>query len=360
MHSQADIHFMRSALELGKRGLGRVAPNPSVGCIIVQDGVIVGRGRTADGGRPHAEAVALKQAGRAANGATAYVTLEPCASPGREGPCAPALVQAGIKRVVVACLDENPDVYKKGIQILEDAGIDVVLGILEQEARAMHSGFFLNLSEKRPFITLKTACSLDGKIALLSGQSKWITGELARKHAHQLRSNHDAILVGVGTALADDPMLSTRLDGVDHNITRIVMDRDLKLPVSSRLVQSAKDLSLIIFHEQDGSDELENAGAMLRKVDCSDLTACMAVLTEMGVTRLLVEGGGQIHTSFLTAGLCDEMLIYRAPTVLGADAVSCFSDMGIEDLTNRYDFEHAKVQKLGVDVLETYKFKNRA
>jgi diaminohydroxyphosphoribosylaminopyrimidine deaminase / 5-amino-6-(5-phosphoribosylamino)uracil reductase len=234
MENDLDIHFMRQALALARRGLGRTWPNPSVGCVIVKNDHVVGCGRTAESGRPHAEAAALQEAGADAKGATAYVSLEPCAVSGREGACAPALVRAGIKRAVIACMDTNPLVFGQGIEILKEAGVDVTFGVLEEDAQELNKGFFLRFSEERPLITLKTACSLDGKVALANGQSQWITGELARRHVHSLRVQHDAVLVGIGTVKADDPMLNARVDGLVHNTVRIILDSKLETPMESR------------------------------------------------------------------------------------------------------------------------------
>lgn len=304
MTSDIDIHYMRMALNYARRGIGRVAPNPSVGCVIVRDDMIVGRGRTAEGGRPHAEAAALDHAGELARGATAYVTLEPCAEHGREGPCAAALIKAGVAQVVVACHDLNPVVYKKGIAILEDAGIHVTFGVLEEDAIAMHKGFFLRVTENRPYITLKCAISADGKIAEAVGKRTQISGKLASRYMHLLRSQHDAILVGQMTEFVDKPQLTTRIEGYEHESLRVVLDK--------------------------------NVGETSQE------------LAEKGITRLLVEGGAKTHTSFLKTGLYDEVQLIKSPKILGEQGVDAADFMGERNLILQ------KTRPLGEDVLEIY------
>lgn len=347
MVSDNDIHFMRAAISFARRGLGNTRPNPTVGCIIVKDGRIIARGRTAQSGRPHAEAAALERAGPAARGATAYVSLEPCSRPGREGPCAEALVKAGIKRVVAACIDPNPAVNGSGMEILKANGVETLFGVLEEEARDVNRGFFLAVTEKRPLITLKLATARDGNIP----ESGWITGELARRHGHLERSQHDAILVGIGTVLKDDPLLTTRLEGVKHEIVRIILDSHLKIPLASRLVLSAHDAPLWIFHVDDPegkADALARAGVKLfpAQGDIGILPAVKAIARE-GITRLLVEGGPRVWASFISSGLYDRVLWYRAPGELpdGRPALPPGTDLGFQRIIER---------KLGQDLLEIY------
>tara|TARA_R110001592_G_scaffold79054_1_gene236708 strand:- start:38432 stop:39517 length:1086 start_codon:yes stop_codon:yes gene_type:complete len=357
MISDVDIHYMRSALALAQRGIGRTAPNPSVGCVIVKDGHVIARARTADLGRPHAEFLALEQAGAKAKGATLYVTLEPCTHHGRTPPCVEAIIQAKVKKVVIGALDANLQVHGQAKEILENAGIEVVQGVLEHECVEMNAGFFSCIQKNRPYVTLKTACTLDGKIALSSGESQWITGDLARKHAHLLRARHDAILVGVGTVLQDNPMLSTRLGGLDHNPVRVVLDTHLQTPLDSILLKTAYAIRLWIFHSDEGENvsSLIAGGAALHQCDPHDLKTVLAVLATRGITRVLVEGGAKVHASFLKQGLFDELVVYRAPTVLGGDAKNASGDLNIESLAARYDFERVHMQTLGDDVLEQYK-----
>ncbi len=367
MISQTDINYMRSAINLARRGLGRTAPNPSVGCVIVKDGAVIARARTNDLGRPHAEALALEQVtkGAGAQGATLYVTLEPCTHHGQTPPCAQAVIEAKIKRVVIGTLDRNPQVSGRSIAMLEEAGIIVELakGALEKECAALNEGFFnsINTIAPRPFVTLKTACSLDGKTALASGESQWITGPRARAHAHLVRARHDGVLVGVGTALKDDPMLSARIGGLDHNGVRMVLDTHLKTPVQSALVTSAYAKRLWLLHGRE--DEIKgDVGALIAANvqmfdvgDTKDLASVLAFLAKKGITRLLVEGGARLHASFLRSGLFDELLIYRAPVFLGEDARNVSGDFHIESLKERLDLEPIETIPLGADIMERYR-----
>ncbi len=357
--SEIDIQYMRSALALARRGVGRTSPNPSVGCVIVKDGVVISRARTADLGRPHAESIAIGDAGAKAHDATLYVTLEPCAHHGHTPPCVQTIIDAKVKRVVIGTMDINPDVNGKSVEMLKSAGIEVTLGVLEDECKELNSGFFKVMESNRPHVTLKMACSLDGKIALENGDSKWITGELACKHAHLLRSRHDAILVGVGTVLKDNPMLSTRFDGIDHNIVRVVLDTNLKTPVDSTLLKSAYAVRLWVFHgdeiEKDSDIPFIAGSAVLHQCDTSNLSEILKTLSEKGITRLLVEGGAQVHASFLKQGLFDELVVYRAPIILGSEAKSCSAALEINDLVNSYNFELSNTQRIGNDMIEFYK-----
>ncbi len=358
----SDIHHMKSALSLAGRGLGRTAPNPSVGCVIVKDGIIIARARTNDGGRPHAESTALSQAGAAAKGASLYVTLEPCAHHGQTPPCVDTIIDAGINRVIIGSKDVDPRTCGKSIQKLKDAGIEVITGILEDECNTLNAGFFSKITKNRPLVTLKMACSMDGKIALASGESQWITGTQARAHVHQIRSRHDAILVGVGTVIADNPSLTTRIDGLSHDVVRVVLDSDLSIPLDSKLVSTASNTPLCILHNANPRKGVGNAldkmGARLHETDCNNLVSVLELLAEQGITRLLVEGGAQIHASFLRVNICDELLIYRAPQIFGGGAKSAFADLDVDILSNSYKFEQVSVQKLGDDVLESYSYRH--
>lgn len=243
--------FMAHALALGRRGLGQVWPNPAVGCVIVQDGRIVGRGFTQPGGRPHAETMALKQAGDAGRGATVYVTLEPCCHHGQTTPCAQALIDAGVVHVVGAIQDSDPRVNGAGFDMLRAAGIKVTIGVCAEIAAGDHAGFFAKTTLGRPFLTLKLANSFDGRIATASGDSQWITGPQARRLVHGMRANHDAVLVGAGTARADDPMLTVRGLGLSHQPVRIVMSRKLDLPIDSALANSVQEAPLWLCHSDE-------------------------------------------------------------------------------------------------------------
>lgn len=360
MTSDMDIYHMRSAIALARRGVGRTAPNPSVGCVIVRDGVVLSRARTNDLGRPHAEFLALEALENNAEGATLYVTLEPCTHHGVTPPCVDAIIKAKVSRVVIGAMDVNPQVSGKSVGILEEAGIEVTSGVLNEECKAINEGFFSTIEKGRPFVTLKTACTLDGKIALKNGESQWITGEVARKHAHFLRSKHDAVMVGVGTVLKDNPMLTTRLDGLDHNAVRIVLDSKLQTPPDSILMKSAYAIRLFIFHSEQSDNEplLVAGGAHLHQCNPHNLEEVLGLLARQGITRVLVEGGAEVHASFLKAGLFDELVVYRAPTILGADAKGALPDLNLDSLSDRYDFECVEHQTLGEDILERYRRKS--
>ena len=359
-----DVWHMTAALNLARHGLGRVAPNPSVGCVVIKEGRVVGRGRTADGGRPHAEIVALDMAGENAEGATVYVSLEPCAHTGQTGPCAQALINAKVAKVVVAIEDSDPRVRAKGMEMLRDAGIEVVIGILEEKARNMNKGFFLRHSEGRPLISLKTATTLDSKIATRSGESKWITGGLARQRAHLIRAQHDAIAVGVNTVIADDPSLTSRLHGNAHNITRVVFDTNLRLTGTEKIFDESADNPVWIVTCVDATDKkakpLVNAGADIITVSKdsdghADITEAMALLCEKGITRLLVEGGAGLMTSFMKADLFDMLYWFRAGSVFGADGRSAAQAMGVESVSQKINLNHVEGMTLGDDVLDIYR-----
>lgn len=355
MHSD-DIHFMRHALSLARRGLGRVWPNPAVGCVIVNKDIVVGTGWTQDGGRPHAETVALAQAGRQAKGGTAYVTLEPCAHHGKTPPCAEALIAAGIKRVVAACGDPDPRVAGVGLQKLRDAGMAVLEGVLEQEAKSLNTGFFLRLQENRPFITLKMGVSQDGMIAAAPRQKTIVTGPLSHAHAHLERSMHDAILIGAGTVRADDPLLTARVPGYTHRIMRFVLDTHLTLPLSSRLAQTAEG-DVCVYYAEDRHNNraaLEAAGIRCVQIHPHDLRAVMADLAHQGITRLLAEGGSAVYQSFLKAGLVDRVLRYEAPHMLGQGGLLALPPGFWEEQMQKWQLQGVEKRVLGKDLLEIY------
>jgi len=356
---------MHHALRLARRGLGRTAPNPAVGCVLVRDDIIVGRGWTAPGGRPHAETAALAQAGGRASGATAYVTLEPCSHHGQTPPCADALVAAGVARVVIAMTDPDHRVDGRGLERLRDAGIQVETGVLEDAARDVNAGFILHRTTDRPLVTLKVASSMDGRIATASGESRWITGPAARASGHLLRATHDAILIGAGTGVADDPELTCRLPGMeDRSPVRVVLDRHLRLPLTGRLVSSAASVPLVIFADA-GCDSLRrdaliDAGVDIRHVQPDaalrpDIAAVLHSLADSGITRLLVEGGGQIAASFLNAGLVDGIHWYRAGRVLGGDGLAALAPLEYANLAAAPRFQRMTSTPLGDDLLETWR-----
>ena len=324
----ADRRFMGLAIALGARGLGQVWPNPAVGCVLVRDGVIVGRGWTQPGGRPHAETVALARAGAAARGAVAYVSLEPCAHHGKTGPCCDALHAAGVARVVTALTDPDARVAGRGHARLRAAGIAVDEGVLADEARAVQAGFLMRVTQGRPLVTLKLAMTLDGRIATAAGESRWITGPEARRKVHALRASHDAVLVGAGTARADDPDLSVRDLGVARQPVRIVADARLSLPVDSRLGRSVEQAPVWLVHGPGAPADARVAwaarGAQLIEVavdhnGCLNPAQALAALGAAGLTRVLCEGGGQWAAALLGAGLVDRLVVFSAGHVFGAE-----------------------------------------
>jgi diaminohydroxyphosphoribosylaminopyrimidine deaminase/5-amino-6-(5-phosphoribosylamino)uracil reductase len=334
-----------------------VAPNPAVGCVIVSPiGRIVGRGWTKPGGRPHAETVALVQAGDAARGSTAYVTLEPCAHRGQTPPCAKALIEAGISRVVAALEDPDPRVKGKGFAMLRAAGVEVETGVLENDAAELNAGFLSRIEKARPLVTCKIAQDRDGHTVPPPGASPWITNEESRRFAHLLRAQHDAILVGVGTVVADDPMLDCRLPGLeDRSPLRVVLDTHLRLPESANLVQTAARIPTIVFTCADGGDYLARHGVEVLRVmhDAQgrpSLTAVLGVLAGRGITRLLVEGGATVIESFLREGLANWLEVFTAPTDLGEGATG-----RIEGLADPAKFEKIAVRRFSGDVLETWR-----
>jgi len=359
-----DRRHMGTALALARRGLGRVAPNPAVGCVLVKAGKVVGRGWTQPGGRPHAEAEALERAGEKAIGATAYVSLEPCAHHGQTPPCADAIVAAGIGRAVIAVKDPDPRVRGKGIAILRKAGVEVLEGLMEEEATAVNRGFFSRIVRKRPLVTLKLALSIDGRIATASGESQWITGAAARAHAHLLRAEHDAVLVGSGTAIADDPQLTVRLPGMeDRRPVRVVADGRLQLPLTHRLIASAQETPTWILTRKDCDKHrrraFEEAGCEIIQLpvhenELLDLRGGLTGLAQRGITRVLVEGGGRLAASLLEAELVDRLMVFRGPLVIGGLGVPGISGLSAERLADLPGFRLVDSQTLGDDLMTLY------
>jgi len=363
---------MRAALALAARGLGRVWPNPAVGCVLVRDQgdgvpVIIARGWTAPGGRPHAETLALTRAGGRARGSTAYITLEPCAHHGETPPCVDALIAAGIGRAVIAIEDPDPRVAGRGIAALEAAGIAVTTGVCAGEAQELNAGFLLRHRAGRPLVMLKTATSLDGRIATAAGKSRWITGEAARARGHLLRAQFDAILVGAGTVAADDPELTCRLPGLeDRSPVRIVMDSRLRTPVDARVIATAGVVPtwVIAAEGADRADRaraaaLEKAGAEVIEVAADGdgrpaVDAVLHALAGRGITRLLVEGGSEVTSAFLRAGRVDRLAWFRAARVLGGDGLGAIGPLGLAEPKDGPAFRRTGLVDLGQDVLETY------
>ncbi len=360
MASPEDLDHMRAAIALARRGVGSTAPNPSVGCVIVRDGRVVGRAATAPGGRPHAETQALAMAGEQARGATAYVTLEPCAHWGRTPPCCDALIEAGIARVVIALGDPDPRVNGEGLSRLRAASVAVEEGVLAAEAEDTLAGFLARVRLGRPLVTLKLASTLDGRIATRTGESQWITAEPARKAAHALRGRHDAVLVGVGTVLADNPDLTCRIPGYRPNpIVRVVADSHLRTPLTARIVATAGETPTWFLH-RDGADAgrqraLTDVGARLFVVTGGplgvDLPAALATLGDEGINRLMVEGGGQLAAGLLRDDLVDRIAWFHAPAVMGADGWPAAQAFGVEALAAMPRFVRCSVTPLGEDLL---------
>jgi diaminohydroxyphosphoribosylaminopyrimidine deaminase / 5-amino-6-(5-phosphoribosylamino)uracil reductase len=364
---EADRRFMQLALTLGRRGLGRTWPNPAVGAVVVKDGIIVGRGWTQPGGRPHAEPEALRRAGEAARGATLYVTLEPCSHVGKSPPCADAVIAAGIARVVAAIEDPNPLVAGQGHAKLRAAGIAVDVGPGAAEAARDHAGHFRRVRDKRPHVILKLAVSSDDKIAASGHKQVSITGEAAKARVHLLRAQSDAILVGIGTVLADDPKLTCRLPGMAaRSPVRVVLDRALRIPGDSRLVHSARETPLWLMAselaEAPAATKLAAAGAQVIRMAPNDtkhapgldLLAVLHALSERGITRLMVEGGSRIASSFVGAGLVDEIWLLRGPNAIGPDGIAALDALPLAAITQSPAFRVRASEMLDKDTLTVY------
>jgi diaminohydroxyphosphoribosylaminopyrimidine deaminase / 5-amino-6-(5-phosphoribosylamino)uracil reductase len=343
-NQRLDQRFMALALSLGRRGLGRTWPNPAVGAVIIKDGVIVGRGWTQASGRPHAEIEALRRAGEAARGATLYVTLEPCSHHGKSPPCADAVIAAGISRVVSALEDPNPEVAGKGHARLRAAGIAVDVGIGADEARHDHAGHILRFTKGRPYVLLKLAISADGKAAAGGRKPVSITGEAVRDRVHLRRAQSDAIMIGIGTALADDPLLTCRLPGMEkYSPVRVIADSILRLSLASRLVQSAHDIPVWALAgsrapQQAEFDLLASGVEVLRSpksTDPLDLTDILGFLAAKGITRLMVEGGPSLAAAFLAADLVDEAILFHSAKVVGPDGIDALDGAAMTALRQR-------------------------
>ena len=361
----ADQRFMALALALGRRGLGRTWPNPAVGAVVVKDGVILGRGWTQSGGRPHAEPEALRRAGEAARGATLYVTLEPCSHVGKSPPCADAIVAAGIARVVSAIEDPNPEVAGQGHARLRAAGIIVDIGLGAAEAVHDHAGHFRRVRDQRPHVIVKLAVSSDDKIAAAGHKPVAISGEAARARVHLLRAQCDAVLVGIGTVLADDPLLTCRLPGMEAlSPVRVVLDPRLRIPGTSRLVHSARETPLWVMAselaEAPAAMKLGAAGAQVIRLAPSktssglDLPAVLHALADKGITRLLVEGGARVASSFVAAGLVDEVWLLRGPDPIGADGVAALDALPLSAITQSPTLKVRASESLQKDTLTMY------
>ena len=362
----ADSGFMQLALTLGRRGQGRTWPNPAVGAVVVRDGVIVGRGWTQAGGRPHAEPVALAHAGEAARGATLYATLEPCSHVGKSPPCTDAIIASGVARVVSAIEDPNPEVAGQGHAKLRAAGIRVDIGLGAAEAAHDHAGHFRRIRDNRPHVILKLAVSADDMIGAAGRKPVTISGEAAKARVHLLRAHCDAILVGIGTVLADDPLLTCRLPGMEaRSPVRVVLDRALRIPGTTKLVHSARETPLWVMTsnlaEAPAAMKLGAAGAQVIRVATTttpppglDLAAVLHALAEKGITRLLVEGGARVASSFVTAGLVDEVWLLRGRDEIGADGVAALETLPLSSITQSPTFGVRASESLQKDTLTIY------
>ena len=361
--TETDQRFMAHALSLGARGLGRTWPNPAVGCVIVQGTRIVGRGWTQPGGRPHAEVMALRQSGPHASGATAYVTLEPCAHHGQTGPCADALIAAGITRVVTALTDPDPRVCGKGHAVLRAAGIDVTEGVLKDQARTANAGFLKRVTQGLPFVTLKLATTLDGRIATSEGQSRWITSPQSRRAVHALRLNHDAVLIGAGTARADDPDLTVRALGITHQPIRIVIDARLNHAPQSRLGQTAKTNPVWLCHThqapESAREEWAHTGATL--IECAseatqvNLTDALQRLASLGLTRILCEGVAALAASLINARLVDDLITFTGAKLIGAGGHPAIGQLAGAPLKDLPQLTLISTRQIGPDAMSHWR-----
>lgn len=352
-----DERFMRRALTLARKGLGSTSPNPAVGCVIVRDGEVVGEGWHLKAGTPHAEVHALRAAGRQAATADVYVTLEPCSHFGKTPPCADALVEARVARVFVGMTDPNPKVSGSGIERLRRAGIDVAEGFLESECRSINRPFIKHVTTGLPFVTLKSAMTLDGKTATRTGDSRWVTGEPARRHVHILRGVSDAVMVGIGTVIADDPMLTCRVDGGSDPL-RVVVDSGLSIPITAKLLNldsAARTLVATISDDSIRRGAIESLGAeVIRckedngRVDLGDL---LRKLGDKEVQSVLLEGGAGLAGSFFRNRLVDSCLFFYSPKILGGDGIGLFSGGNIERMAEAVPLENLSVRQCGTDIM---------
>lgn len=351
-----DEYYMRLALQLAEKARGQTGINPIVGCVLVKDGRIVGLGSHLQRGSHHAEVHALQMAGKEAEGSTAYVTLEPCSHFGRTPPCADRLIAEKVARVVVACADPNPQVAGTGIDKLRRHGIRVDVGVLEREARDLNEMFNKFIVSKLPFVTLKSATTLDGKIASKTGDSKWISGESSRAYVHMLRHRHQAIMVGVDTVIADDPLLTARLETPALQPVRLVVDSRLRIPLDARVVQDTAAKTVVLTTNQASIEQMLRLNALgVEVVKCGDgpqvdLRKALAVLTEREIGSVLLEGGGKLNGAMLAAGLVDKIVLFLAPKIVGGtDAPGAFAMAGFEKMSEAIALERVSVERFGDD-----------
>lgn len=353
-----DERWMKRALRLAARGRGRTSPNPMVGALLVRDGKLIGEGYHKKAGEAHAEIIAIKRAGDAARGATLYINLEPCSHYGKTPPCAPALIEAGVKRVVVGMEDPNPLVKGKGLETLRRAGLDVETGILEEECRRLNEAFCKYILKKEPFVMMKIASTLDGKIATQRGESKWITGEASRRFVHRLRDQVDGLLVGIGTILKDDPLLTARIRG-GRDPYRIILDSRLRIPEGARVVANSPAKTIIATTELapgEKRETLEKKGVRVLILDSTqervNLRSLLSKLGEMEMMSLLIEGGSEVNGSFLDQGLIDKIFLFLSPKLMGDyQAPGIFKGRGAAMLEETLSLNQLSVKKVGEDIL---------
>lgn len=353
-----DEFYMRLALELAAGAAGQTGINPAVGCVVVKDGRIVGTGAHLKRGEAHAEVHALNMAGAEAEGACVYVTLEPCSHHGKTPPCAERLIREKVARVVIAAVDPNPQVAGRGIAMLREAGIKVEQGLLAEEARRLNEAFEKRMLTGLPFVTLKSASTLDGKIAAKTGDSKWISNEAARERVHAMRHRHQAIMVGIGTVLADDPQLSTRLAVPALQPARVVVDSGLRTPPDARLLQGADEVPVLIFASREAPADNERAlaarGARIFRTGDGgkvDLLQMMRKLAELEIGSVLLEGGGRLNGAMLEAGLVDKVVLFLAPIVVGGkEAPSSFDFPGVSRISEAYRLERVEADMIGDNI----------
>lgn len=350
-----DHQYMSRALLLAKKGIYTTAPNPNVGCVLVKGGEVVGEGWHEKAGQAHAEINALKQAGNKAEGATAYVTLEPCCHQGKTPPCTDALIKAKVKRVVAAMIDPHVKVAGKGLKQLESAGIFVEQGLLEEQAKELNLGFIKRMQKRLPYVRCKLAMSLDGRTAMASGESKWITSSAAREDVQRLRAKSSAILTGVGTVLADDPSMTVRLEGVNSQPLRVVVDTNLSMPADAKMLKEAGQTVLMTCSTDEGiAQALKEAGADIHMMPyCNssvDLASVLQQLSDMQINDVLLETGATLSGAMLQAGLIDELIIYMAPVLMGNEARGLFALPGLETMQDKIELNIIDQRVVGKDI----------
>jgi diaminohydroxyphosphoribosylaminopyrimidine deaminase / 5-amino-6-(5-phosphoribosylamino)uracil reductase len=353
-----DEKWMRRVLHLAEKGRGRTSPNPMVGAVLVKRGKVVGEGYHARAGEPHAEIVAIEKAGERAKEATLYINLEPCTHYGKTPPCAPAVIESGVRKVIVGIEDPNPLVKGRGVALLKQAGLDVRVGILARECQRLNEAFCKVMVQHEPFITLKAAATLDGKLATRNGESQWITGEVSRRFVHRLRNQVDGVVVGIGTVLKDDPMLTARVRG-GRDPYRIVFDSRLRIPENARVIDLSPSKTIVATTEMASRDKIErlqNKGVRILVSDSKsgkvDLKSSLLKLAELGMMSLLLEGGSQLSGSFLDQRLIDKVLLFLSPKLIGdPEAPGIFSGLGVAHLKEAIPLRDLKVRKIGEDIL---------